>query len=78
MYDDETWDTSESRLETSVVLEKMEISGADRVRNEEGLQRIKEGRNILHAIQRMTANCIGHILHRHCLLKHVIGGDPSK
>jgi hypothetical protein len=36
--------------------------------------RVKEDRNILRAIKRMKANWIGHILHRNCLLKHVIEG----
>jgi hypothetical protein len=46
----------------------------DRERNEEVLQRVKEDRNILHTIKRRKANCIGHILSRNCLLKHVIEG----
>ena len=44
------------------------------MRKEEGLQRIKEGRNNLHRIKRRKANWIGHILRRNCFLKHVIGG----
>jgi hypothetical protein len=58
-----------------VVLEK---SGEDqldrRVRNEELLHRVKEERIILHAVKRRKANWTGHILHRNCLLKHVIEG----
>jgi hypothetical protein len=50
------------------------ISWTDRVRNEEVLHRVKEDRNILHAIKRRKANWIGHILCRNCLLKHVIEG----
>jgi hypothetical protein len=50
------------------------ISWTDRVRNEEVLQRVKEERNIVHTIKRRTANWIGHILRRNCLLKHVIEG----
>jgi hypothetical protein len=50
------------------------ISSTDRVRNEEVLHRVKEERNILHTIKRRKANCIGHILRRNCLLKHVIEG----
>jgi hypothetical protein len=38
------------------------------------LHRVKEVRNILHTIKRRKANCIGHILRRNCLLKHVIEG----
>jgi hypothetical protein len=36
------------------------------------LQGHKEERNILQTIKRGTANWIGHILRRNCLLKHVI------
>jgi hypothetical protein len=36
--------------------------------------RVKEERNILHTIKWKKANWIGHILHRNCLLKHVIEG----
>jgi hypothetical protein len=42
------------------------------VRIDEVLHRVKEERNILHTIKRRKANWIGHILHRNCLLKHVI------
>jgi hypothetical protein len=52
----------------------MEISWTGRVRNEEVLNRVKEERNILHTIKRRRANWICHILHRYCLLKHVIEG----
>jgi hypothetical protein len=44
------------------------------VRNEEVLQRVKEGMNILQIIKRRRANLIGHILRRNCLLKHAIEG----
>jgi hypothetical protein len=50
------------------------ISWNDRVRNEEVLLRMKEGRNILYTIQRRRANWIARILCRNCLLKHVIEG----
>jgi hypothetical protein len=50
------------------------ISLALRVRNEEVLRRVKEERNILHAVKRRKTNWIGHILRRNCLLKHVIEG----
>jgi hypothetical protein len=50
------------------------ISWADRVSNEEVLHRVKEERNILHAIKRRNANWIGHIWRRNCFLEHVIGG----
>jgi hypothetical protein len=48
------------------------ISWTDPVRQEEVLQRVKKERNILHTIKRINGNWIGHILHRNCLLKHVI------
>jgi hypothetical protein len=38
------------------------------------MQRVKEERNIVHAIKRRKANWIGHSLRRNCLLKHVIEG----
>jgi hypothetical protein len=44
------------------------------VRNEKVLQRKNRKRNILQKISRKTANWIGHILCRKCLLKHVIEG----
>jgi hypothetical protein len=50
------------------------ISWTDLVRNEEVLHRVKEERNIVHTIKRREANWIGDILHRNCLLKHVIEG----
>jgi hypothetical protein len=49
------------------------ISWTDHVRNAV-LHRVKEERNILHTIKRRKANCIGHILCRNCLLKHMIEG----
>jgi hypothetical protein len=42
------------------------------VKNEEVLQRVKEGRNILQTIKRRNANWIGPIWLRNCLLKQVI------
>jgi hypothetical protein len=50
------------------------ISWTDRVRNEEVLHRAKEERNILRIIKRRKTNCIGNILCRNCLLKHMIEG----
>jgi hypothetical protein len=50
------------------------ISWTDHVRNEEVLLRVKEQRNILHEISKWKANWIGHILHRNCLLQHIIEG----
>jgi len=49
-----------------------EIIWNHRVRNEELLHRVKEDRNILHAINRRRVNWIGHILCVNCLLKHAI------
>jgi hypothetical protein len=45
------------------------ISWTDRVRNEEVLHRVKEERNVLHAVKWRKANWIGHILR---LLKYII------
>jgi hypothetical protein len=53
---------------------KEKSSWTDRVRNEEVLHRVKEEWNILRTTNRRKANWIGHILHRNCLLKHVIEG----
>ena len=50
----------------------MEISCTDRVKNEEVMHRVRKERNIVHKINRRKADCIGHILRRHCLLKQVI------
>jgi len=54
------------------------ISGTDRVRNKEVLQRVNVERNILHAKKIIEGNWIGHILRRNCLLKYVIGGKLEK
>jgi hypothetical protein len=51
---------------------RMEISWNHHVRNDEVLQRVKEESNILQTIKRRGANWIGNILHRNCLLKHVM------
>jgi hypothetical protein len=79
LYGAETWtlrEVDQNDLESSGMWcwRRMKISWTDRVRNEEVLHRVKEGRNILHTIKRRKANWIGHILRRNCLLKHVIGG----
>jgi hypothetical protein len=50
------------------------IGWADRVRNEEVLQRVKKYINILHTIKRRKGIWIGHILRVKCLLKYVIKG----
>jgi hypothetical protein len=42
--------------------------------DEEVLLRVKEERNILHAIKRRRPNWIVRILRRNCLIKHVIEG----
>jgi hypothetical protein len=44
------------------------------VRNKDVLLRVKEQRNILHAIRKRKANWIGHILRRNCLLQRVTEG----
>jgi hypothetical protein len=43
-------------------------------KNEEVLHSAQEDRSMLHRIKRRKGNWIGHILHRNCLLKHVIEG----
>ena len=48
------------------------ICWTDRVKNEGVYQRVKEEMNIVCARRRRKADWIGHILHRNCLLKHVI------
>jgi hypothetical protein len=50
------------------------IRWTDRVRNEEVLHGDKEERNILHTVNRGTANWIGQILCGNWLLEQVIGG----
>jgi len=50
----------------------MEISCTDHVRNEEVMHRVRKERNIVHKMEGRKVNCIGHILRRNCLLKHVI------
>jgi len=39
----------------------------------EFLRTVNEERDFLHTIRRGKADCIGHILRRNCLLKHVFG-----
>jgi hypothetical protein len=53
------------------------IGWTDRVRNEV-LHSVKEERNILQTIKRRKATWIGHILHRNCLLKHIIEGNIDR
>jgi len=50
------------------------ISSAYRMRNKEIFHRVEKETNILHRIYRRRAILIGHILHRNCLLNHVIQG----
>ena len=47
------------------------ISWTNRVRKEEVLHRVNGERSVVHTIKRRKANWVGHILHSHCLLKHV-------
>ena len=80
LYGAETWTlraADQKHLESSEMWcwRRMEkISWTDHVRNENVLLRVNEQRNILHEIRKRNANWIGHILHRNCLLKHVIEG----
>jgi hypothetical protein len=50
------------------------INCPNRVRNVKVLHRVKEDRNNPHKIKRSKADWIAHILHRNCLLKHIIEG----
>ena len=50
------------------------ISWTDHVRKEEVLLHVNEQKDILLKIHRRKANCIGHIVCRKCLLKHIIEG----
>jgi hypothetical protein len=56
---------------------RMKIIWANHVWNEKVLQRVTEDRNILHTMKRRKANWISHILHRNCLLKHIIKGKTE-
>jgi hypothetical protein len=38
----------------------------------------RKKRDILHTIKRRKANSIGHILHRNCLIKHIIDGKIER
>ena len=69
------WKADQKYLETFKMWcwRKMEkISWIDRVRKEEVLHRVSEQRNIIRTIKRRKANWIGYILHRNCLLIHII------
>jgi hypothetical protein len=43
----------------------------------EVLHRVSEERNIVNTVNRRKASCIGHILRRNCILKHVTEGMAS-
>jgi hypothetical protein len=43
-------------------------------KHKELLSRVTVGKNILQTIKRRKATWVGHMLHRNCLLKHVIEG----
>jgi hypothetical protein len=55
----------------------MEISWTDHVRSEEVLQG-QGGEVYPTQNKKKKANCIGHILHRNCLVKHVIEGTIAR
>jgi hypothetical protein len=56
-----------------VVLEKDGEDELDRsCEKRRGAEIVKKERNILRTVKRREVNCIGHILHRNWLLKHVI------
>jgi len=48
------------------------------VRNEEVLQSVEAEKNIINTIKRRKTYCIGHILRRNCLMKHVIEGNIKR
>jgi hypothetical protein len=50
----------------------------DLVTNDNSLHGTKEERYIPHIIRRRKTNWTGHILHRNCLLKHIIGGKMEE
>jgi hypothetical protein len=54
------------------------IRWTDGVKSGEVLHGVKEERNVLHTINRMRKNWICHILHRNCLLNHVIEGKIER
>ena len=71
-----TWKIDQEHLENFEILFywRMEkISSTDHIKDEI-LHRIKDERSILNTIKQKKANWIGHILHRNCLIKHVIVG----
>jgi hypothetical protein len=78
MYGAETWtlrEVDQKYLESFEMWcwrRKEKTSWTDRVRNEEIFHRVTKERNVLHTAKRGKANWIGHILHRNCLVKHVI------
>ena len=39
---------------------------------------VKEEKNILHPLKRRKGNCSDHLLHRDCLLKHIIEGKMEE
>ena len=54
--------------------ERQKIGWTDHVKNEKVLQTVTEEGDFLFTLKRRKANWIGHILHRHCHLKHDIEG----
>lgn len=51
-----------------------EINWLDRVKDKVVIHRANEDIYILHSIKRRKTNSVGHILGRHCPLKHFIEG----
>jgi hypothetical protein len=54
------------------------IRWTNSVRKEEVSHSVKRERSIVHTIKRRKANWVGHILHSHCLLKHVTKGKIER
>jgi hypothetical protein len=80
LYDAEKWTLQKvdqehlGSLETWWWRRTEKISWSDHVRNEETLQTVRKDRKDLHTIKTGKATWISHILHRNCLLNHVIEG----
>jgi hypothetical protein len=54
------------------------IIWTDCVMKEEILRTVEEEGTILNILKRKNVDCIGHILRRNCLLKHVIEGNIER
>ena len=84
MFGAETWTLQKvdrkylDDFETWCWRKKEKISWTDHVKNGKVLQTVTEERDVLFTIKRKTASWIGHVLHRHCHLKHSIEGKIER